>query len=450
MAAARRRVSKSPPGRIVWAPQEGPQTLLLQCPVEDILFGGARGGGKSDGLLGDFVSHAGESRGKAKGIIFRRTTPQLEDLILRSAEIYPSLGARWIAGVKTWLFPCGSFLRMRWMDRDDDADSYQGHSYTWVGFDELGNWPSPMPIDKIRATLRSPHGIPCVSRSSANPGGLGHIWINERYIQSSPPLRPFYDESRKVWRVFIPSNVRDNKKLLEADPGYIDRLKSSGPPWLVRAWLEGDWSASASDSFFMQDALLVDGAPVEWPSRCDQVYAVMDTALKDQAQHDGTAVTFFARSKYGIGPPLIVLDWDVIQIKASLLEDFLPTVKSRLEEMAMKCRSRQGSVGTWIEDKGSGTVLLQKTEKTFPIPETLVSLGKEGRALAVSNHIYGGKVKLSKHAFEKVTHYRDEYKNHFLSQICGFRLGHKTPHGMDLLDTFTYGCAIALGNSEGY
>jgi len=445
-------VSESPQvarGRIVWAPQPGPQTLLLQCPVEDVLFGGARGGGKSDALLGDWASHSGKSGGRAKGVIFRRTTPELEGLIFRSKEIFPAIGAKWIAGSKTWAFPCGSRLKMRWLDRDEDADHYQGHDYTWIGWDELGNWPNPIPIDKLRATLRSAWGIPCFTRASANPGGVGHTWINERYIQKAPALKPFYDESRKVWRVFIPSRVMDNKKLLDADPGYIDRLKSSGPPWLVRAWLEGDWSASSTDNFFMQDALLVDGAPVDWPTKCDMVFAVMDTALKDGAEHDGTAVAFYAKSNRG-EIPLVILDWDVIQIKASVLETFLPTIQSRLEYMAMKTGARQGSIGTLIEDKGSGTVLLQKTERTHPLPETLVSLGKEGRALTISAHVYSGKVKLSRHAFEKVTFYRDEHKNHFLSQVCGFRLGHKTPHGMDLLDVFCYGVAVALGNAEGY
>lgn len=438
-------------GISVWEPQPGPQTLLLQCPVEDVLFGGARGGGKSDALLGDWASHAGMYGENAKGIIFRKTTPELEDLILRSKEIYSAIGAKWITGIKTWIFPNGSRLRMRWLERDEDADRYQGHAYTHISFDEMGAWATPYGIDKLRATLRSAHGIPCVSRGSANPGGLGHIWLNERYIQKSKPFVPYFDESRKIWRVFIPSRVLDNKKLLDADPGYIDRLKSSGPPWLVRAWLEGDWSAASADSFFMQEALLVDGQPVEWPGKCDQIFAVLDTALKDGMQHDGTSVTYFSVNKTA-PHPLTVLDWDVVQIKASVLVDFLPGIHATLQRMAKETKAREGSIGVFVEDKGSGTVLLQQATDgaTYPIPENLVSLGKEGRALAISRHVYSDQVKISRHAFEKVTLYRDEYKNHFLSQVTGFRLGHKTPHGMDALDTFCYGVALALGNSEGY
>ncbi len=440
-------------GRVVWKPQEGPQTWLLQCPVEDVLFGGARGGGKSDALLGDWVSHAGSNGGKARGAIFRRTMPQLEEIVQRSKDIYFPLRAEWIAGTKTWVFPDGSRLKLRWLERDEDADNYQGHQYSWIGIDEAGTWPTPDPIDKLRATLRSPHGLKCVMRATANPGGVGHQWLKERYVTPAAPMTPFYDKERRVWRVYIPSRLKDNKKLVEADPGYLDRLRSSGPPWLVRAWLEGDWDASAGESFFTEASLLVDGQPVDYPAKTDQVFAVIDTALKDGLEHDGTAVTYYARNKIS-GHPLIVLDWDVIQIEGALLEDWLPSVTAKLEHFALDLKAREGSAGGWIEDKASGIVLIQQAQRRglpfYPIDSALTALGKEGRALSVSGYVYQDKVKLSRYAYDKVQTFRGQTRNHFLSQICGFRLGQKTPHGMDLLDTFTYGVAISLGDSDAW
>lgn len=441
-----------PNGGIVWAPQEGPQTWLLTCPVEDILFGGARGGGKSDALLGDWVAHASRSDGYARGLLIRRTTPQLEELIQRSRELFPALGAKWIAGSKTWVFPCGSRLKLRWLERDEDADNYQGHQYTWIGIDEAGIFPNPDPIDKLRATLRSPHGVPCVMRLTANPGGVGHQWLKERYVLPALPMTPFYDEVRRVHRVFIPSRVSDNKKLLTADPGYLDRLKSSGPPWLVRAWLDGDWDASAGDSFFTEAILLEDGIPVEYPTRCDQVFAVVDTAFKDGAQHDGTAVTFYAVNKF-YGIPLIILDWDVVQIEGALLEQWIPKINARLEELARLTKARQGNLGIWIEDKASGIVLIQQGQRAgLPvnaIEGALTAQGKEGRALSASPHVYQGKVKISRFAYEKTVIYKEQSRNHFLSQVCGFRPGQKDGP-RDLLDTFTYGVAISLGDADGY
>jgi len=440
-------------GRIVWEPQPGPQTWLLRCPVEDVLFGGARGGGKSDALLGDWTGHAASSNGHARGVIFRRTTPQLEEIIARSKEIYYPLGAQWLAGKQTWVFPCGSRLKMRWLERDEDAENYQGHSYTYIGFDELGNWPNPNPIDKINATLRSAHGVKCVMRATANPGGVGHQWLKERYITPSPPMTPFYDADKHVNRVYIPSRLKDNRKLMAADPGYIDRLKSSGPPWLVRAWLDGDWDASAGDSFFTEQALLDNGVPVDYPAKTDQVFAVVDTALKDGLEHDGTAVIYYAKNKI-VGFPLIILDYEVIQIEGALLEQWLPSVNARVEELAKQTNARQGNVGIWVEDKASGIVLIQQSAKrglpVYPIDSKLTSLGKEGRALSVSGYVYQNFVKISRYAYDKVMPYKNQSRNHLLSQVCGFRLGVKTPHQQDLLDCFCYGIAIALGDSDAW
>jgi len=440
-------------GRIVWRPQPGPQTLMLSCPVEDILFGGARGGGKSDALLGDFAAHVGRNEGKAAGIMLRRTTPQLEELIKRSKEIYPAIGAKWLSGKQIWKFECGSSLKMRWLERDEDAENYQGHQYSYLGIDELGNWRDPAPLDKMRATLRSPHGIKCVSRASANPGGVGHQWLKERYVMPSPPMVPFYDSEKHVNRVYIPSRLKDNKRLMEADPAYIDRLKSSGPPWLVRAWLDGDWDASAGDSFFTEDSLKLEGQAIPYPSRCDQVFAVVDTALKDGLEHDGTAVIYYARNKIH-GTPLVILDWDVIQISGDLLEQWLPLVNRRAEELAQQVKAREGFVGTYVEDKASGIVLIQQAQRrgmpVYKIDGALTSMGKDGRALSVSGYVYSGMVKITQYAYDKVSIYRNQSRNHFLSQICGYRIGAKTQHQQDLLDCFCYGCAIALGDTKGY
>jgi hypothetical protein len=206
-------------------------------------------------------------------------------------------------------------------------------------------------------------------------------------------------------------------------------------------------------TLFSQESLVVDGLPVEYPERCDQVFAVLDTALKDGLEHDGTAVTYYAKNKIA-GHPLIVLDWDLIQIEAAFLDDWLPSVNQRLEQFAVLTKAREGNSGIWIEDKASGIVLLQQAARrglpAYPIDNELVAQGKEGRAISVMGHVHVGSVKISRHAFDKVSEYKGQTRNHFLSQVCGFRSGAKTPHQYDLLDTFTYGVAISLGDSEGW
>ena len=117
-----------------------------------------------------------------------------------------------------------------------------------------------------------------------------------------------------------------------------------------------DWSGVA---FFSREKLLVDNQPLPLPSRCDAVFAVIDTASKTGTDNDATAVTFFAYDTLG-KISLFILDWDVVQIEGAMLETWLPQVFARLEELAQLCRARRGSIGAFIEDKNSGTILLQQ------------------------------------------------------------------------------------------
>jgi hypothetical protein len=237
---------------LVWAPQPK-QIDLIECPIEDVLFGGARGGGKTDGLLGDWATHAEDYAQAARGIFFRKSYPELEEVERRCHEIFPAFGAHWQATKRTWLWPNKATLRLRYLERDSEADLYQGHSYTWVGWDELGNWPTPTGVDKLRACLRSPHGVPCVTRGSANPGGVGHNWVKARYIDPAPAMTPFWTEDRvgdttiRVQRCFIPATLEDNAILMTNDPSYWQRVVAAagGNEALVKAWRFGLWDIVA-------------------------------------------------------------------------------------------------------------------------------------------------------------------------------------------------------------
>ena len=224
------------------SPQVGPQTDLLACPAQEIFYGGARGGGKSHGVLLDWVQHYLQHPQWAMGIIFRRTYPELENIIDKCLEMFPAFGGHYIYTRKTWIFPGGASLKLRHLERDSDATRYQGHEYTWVGVDEAGSWPTPSPLWKIKATLRSPHGVPTRMVLTGNPGGAGQPWLKDRYITGYKPYQLIQDEEDPLWyRTYIPAKVWDNKILLEMDPGYVNRLRQVGADWLVKAWLDGDW-----------------------------------------------------------------------------------------------------------------------------------------------------------------------------------------------------------------
>jgi hypothetical protein len=213
-----------------------------------------------------------------------------------------------------------------------------------------------------------------------------------------------------------------------------------------------DW---AGVGFFAREKLLLNNLPVPYPKHCECVFAVIDTASKTGTDHDATAVTFFALERHGSSYPLMILDWDINQIEGALLETWLPTVFSRLEELATQCRARQGSVGAMIEDKNSGTILLQQALRrglrATPIESKLTAMGKDERALNVSGYVHRGQVKYTDYAFDKVTPYKRRTKNHLTDQIEGFRMGDKdSKREDDLLDTFCYGIAVALGDSQGF
>jgi hypothetical protein len=188
------------------------------------------------------------------------------------------------------------------------------------------------------------------------------------------------------------------------------------------------------------------------PTVCDSVFAVIDTASKVGRTRDGTGCTWFAYNKYP-DEWLRIIDWDLIQIEAAVLEHWLPHVLERCDELSALCNARYGHTGAWIEDKDSGIVLLQQAENrgllAQPIQTKLTNIGKDGRAMYVSGDIYKGMVKICQEAYDKSTSFHGRQRNHFWWQATNFRMGHGTPTDEDeMFDTLCYGTAIAFGNPD--
>jgi hypothetical protein len=240
------------PVEVVWRPASEPQRALLACPVFEVFFGGARGGGKSDGVLGEWAQHSSQYGEQAIGLMVRRTRIQLTETFERAKAIYRPLGAKFTEVPMRCVMPNGARLTFAYLERDSDADNYQGHSYTRVYVEEAGTFPSITPILKLMATLRSGAGVPCRIRLTGNPGGPGHQWIKARYIDPAPRGWEIVQDAQScAERVYIPSRVTDNPFL---GPDYVARLKMVGDPVLVRAWLEGDFSVIAG-AFFPEFSL---------------------------------------------------------------------------------------------------------------------------------------------------------------------------------------------------
>ncbi len=232
---------------VAWQPQIGPQLDAIQATwCDEIFFGGARGGGKSDYLIGDFAQDVEEYGPAWRGVLFRESYPELEEIISRSHEIYSPMGAKFHGTERVWTWPNGATLKLRYIESERDAARYQGHQYTWIGWDELPKQKSFRTYKMLKACLRSAAGIPVKRiRASGNPGGAIHNEVMAYFAIDRWPkgYRPIDDPVTKSARMFIPSKVKDNKILLKNDPGYVDRLRGVGSEALVRAWLDGDWNA---------------------------------------------------------------------------------------------------------------------------------------------------------------------------------------------------------------
>jgi hypothetical protein len=230
----------------LWSPQKR-QAQALANDAFELLYGGAAGGGKSDFLLIDFLNGTNEWREYWKGILFRRTYPELESLIDRAKQLFLPLGAIWKVAERTFYFTTRSKLQMRILESDEDVTKYQGQAYTWIGFDELGNYPTDFCWRYMMSRARSAEGAPCYIRGTANPGGVGHAWIKARFIDGHEPGK-IYREKDGLTRSFVKALIQDNRKLLDNDPDYLKRLEML-PTHLRRALLEGDWDVFAGQVF---------------------------------------------------------------------------------------------------------------------------------------------------------------------------------------------------------
>lgn len=249
------------PRTVLWEPQPGPQTLLIQCPVFEVFYGGARGGGKTDGSIGDWLHHSAQYGENAIGIFVRRKLTQLSEVIARTRTLFTKIGAKYNEQKKEWLMANGARLKFVYLERDVDAENYQGHNYTRVYVEEATNFPSPDPINKLKGTLRSGAGVPCGMRLTGNPGGPGHHWVKTRYIDNGPFVVVAETEEidigdgeiveTTIERTFIPAKLTDNRILLRNDPGYKQRLRQTGSAALVKAWLEGNWD-EVEGAFFTE------------------------------------------------------------------------------------------------------------------------------------------------------------------------------------------------------
>ncbi|NCB00384.1 MAG: hypothetical protein EOM70_13545, partial [Clostridia bacterium] len=243
---------------IVWTPST-PQARALSIDIYEILYGGARGGGKTDtGIVFMMLPACGPNAfpGYA-GLVLRKNHTDLCDWIARANKFYSAYGAK-----KTgtdFFFPNGAVIRTGHLKDEEAYEKYQGHEYQRILIEELTQIPDEQRYLMILGSCRST--IPGLRPSifcTANPGGQGHGWVKRRFIDSAPAGKAHYSPistetqliggpTGKNWRIYIPAKIEDNPALA-GDKTYLAFLDGL-PEKLRKAWREGNWDILAGQYF---------------------------------------------------------------------------------------------------------------------------------------------------------------------------------------------------------
>jgi len=232
----------------VWTPHPGPQTEALARSEDEILNGGARGGGKTEAGLAWMVEPEYVRNKHYKGLVIRKNHDDLSDWIARAKIFYSSIAT--VTGKPPVIkFKAGGFIRLGHFRDSSTFDKYQGHEYHKILIEELTKViRNEQDYLKLMSCNRSTvPGLPAQSFLTTNPGGPGHIWVRKRFVNCCRN-KTFIDPISGKSRIFIPSKVEDNPTLMERDPQYVHFLNSL-PTKLRLAWRFGDWSVYEGQYF---------------------------------------------------------------------------------------------------------------------------------------------------------------------------------------------------------
>ena len=239
---------------VIFKPNGGPQTEFLAASEREVFYGGARGGGKSYAMLVDPLRYCSKPHHRA--LLIRRTMPELRDLISKSQLLYSKAypGAKWREQEKEWRFPSGAKIEFGYAENMTDVLRYQGQSYTWIGIDELPQYPSPDIYNFLRSSLRSvDKDIPVYLRATGNPGNIGSQWVKEMFVDPAEPNSAFEIKIdtpvgvKTITRRFIPAKLQDNPYLMQTDDYYA--MLASLPDIQRKQFLDGDWDAYEDSAF---------------------------------------------------------------------------------------------------------------------------------------------------------------------------------------------------------
>lgn len=221
----------------MWRANPGPQRAFMKCPIREILYGGAKGGGKTDAIGPKALKHVKKYGRWATVLILRETYGQLTEIMERMSPLCRRAKAVYNKTEKTWRFPSGARIIFGHLGKG--CDPYWGQEYSLIIIDEVTRTiKTEADYLKLLGSLRNSHGIPCSVVLTSNPGGVGHNWVKARFM-GVPPMTVQKDHETGLERVFIPAKLKDNPKLPAEYRATLEQL----PDAERAAFLDGDWDA---------------------------------------------------------------------------------------------------------------------------------------------------------------------------------------------------------------
>lgn len=215
------------------------QEIALKASVYELLYGGARGGGKTEAGIMWLLYPIDNPTYQA--LVIRQNFIDLQDWFDRASRVYCSPPFNAIArGRNEFVFPSGAKIKLGHLKDAQAYTKYQGHEYQRMLIEELTQIPTEALYLKLLASCRSTNGIRAQVFATCNPGEIGTSWVKKRFVEPATPTHVFQDRVSGRARLFIPATVDDNLTLSEKDPDYIKYLDSL-PPDLRAWWRYGSW-----------------------------------------------------------------------------------------------------------------------------------------------------------------------------------------------------------------
>lgn len=230
------------------------QAMFHASKANEILYGGAAGGGKTKALIMDAFFRTLKWPGTT-AVIFRRTYRELEDTDIKEAQAsYPDGLATYNAGRHEYKLKNGSKILFRHCENESDRFDYSGLEAQFMYFDELTTFTQTI-YDFLKTRLRAKKslGVVPIVRSASNPGNIGHGWVKKQFVDAGPYMEI---REQKIWSEalhkyktirtqYIPALATENPFITE---DYIFELEQK-PDALKRALLNGDWDSFEGQVF---------------------------------------------------------------------------------------------------------------------------------------------------------------------------------------------------------